>query len=127
MKIFNRVNVGTSTNMDLSKLVETLNNAREFILAAEDFEDFEVWPAMLVSEHEDCEVDVRPAYAWLEALIGEQMLVKFVEKANPTSIDFDELRNRVFQREVMEARLYHQLVAMDKNTVWSWTKLDKRG
>lgn len=126
MKTFNRVNVGTSTNMDLSKLVETLNNAREFILASEDFEDFEVWSAMLISEHEDCEVDVRPAYAWLEALIGEQMLVKCIEKDNLSYNDFDELRNRIFHREVMEARLYHQLVAMDKNTVWSWTKLGKR-
>ena len=126
MKTLNRVNVGTSTDMDLSKFVETLNNAREFILAAEDFEDFEVWPAMLISEHEDCEVDVRPAYAWLEALIGEQMLVKCIEKDNLSYSDFDELRNRIFHREVMEARLYHQLVAMDKNTVWSWTKLGKR-
>lgn len=126
MKTLNRVNVGTSTDMDLSKLVETLNNAREFILSAEDFEDFEVWPAMLISEHEDCEVDVRPAYAWLEALIGEQMLVKCIEKDNLSYSDFDELRNRIFQREVMEARLYHQLVAMDKNTIWSWTKLGKR-
>ena len=126
MKTLNRVNVGTSTNTDLSKLVETLNNAREFILTAEDFEDFEVWPAMLISEHEDCEVDVRSAYTWLEALISEQMLVKFVEKANPAHSDFDELRNRIFHREVMEARLYHQLVAMDKNIVWSWTKLGKR-
>lgn len=127
MKTFNRVNVGTSVDMDLSKLVETLNNAREFIRAAEDFEDFEVWPAMLISEYDGCEVDVRPAYAWLEALISEQMLVKFVEKANPSTVDFDELRNRIFQREVMEARLFHQLVAMDKNTVWVWTKLGKRG
>ena len=127
MEILNRVDVRTLAVADFSKFVETLNSARDFILAAENFEDFEVWPAMLISEHEDCEVDVRPAYAWLEALIGEQMLVKFVEKANPSHSDFAELRNRIFQREVMEARLYHQLVAMDKGTVWAWTKLDKRG
>lgn len=126
METLNRT-VKSLVTMDLSKLVETLNNARDFILTAENFEDFEVWPAMLISDQEDCELDIRPAYSWLEALISEQMLAKFVEKANPTINDFDELRNRIFQREVMEARLYHQLVAMDKGTVWSWTKLDKRG